>query len=153
MKTFLRWVQSLTPLPHLICADCGAPTLFSTLGRTEDKVGRWGKEQYRRKKCWSPSLSPFISVSLFPPSLLVIQYADCSSTENWLPRYAAWPIYHIDQLIKKSDVHRRLDRNMHMREIMTICTFWQEQAAPTTQRLSLADMAILLTWFCNIWSA
>lgn len=33
-----------------------------------------------------------------------------------------------------------------MREIMTIRTFWQEHAAPTTQRLSLADLLGFVTY-------
>lgn len=49
------------------------------------------------------------------PSPPVVQRADSSSTENRLPRYAAWPIYHIDQLVRKSDVHGRLAVNAQTR--------------------------------------
>ena len=47
-----REKKSVRLLFCLICADCGAANPFNTLGRTEDRVGRWGwgKEQYRRKK-------------------------------------------------------------------------------------------------------
>lgn len=96
------------------------------------------------------SLSLFsLSVSL-PFCLPLIQCADCFRTENGLPRYSAWPIYHIDQLMKKSDVHRRLARNVRVRDIMIFCTLWQRRGALAAQRLSLADMVIFLTWPCDV---
>lgn len=149
MEILLKRVKCAPLLFCLIRADCRALMPSNTLGRTEDRVGRWGwaKEQYRRNKkvLISLSLSPSISVSL-ALSLPLIQYADCFCTENRLPRYSAWPIYHIDQLIKKSDVHRRLARTVRMREITIFCTFWQRHGARAAQRWRLADTVILLTW-------
>ena len=80
------------------------------------------------------SLYLCLPLPFLPPS-----HADCFCTENSLRRYSAWPIYHIDQFIKKLDVHRRLPKNVPTRKN-------RDFFAPSER----ADMVILPTWPCDI---
>lgn len=60
-----------------------------------------------RKKCWSPSHS------LFPSPSFSFRMLTVFVQKNWLPRYSAWPIHHIDRLTKELDTHRRLAGTAH----------------------------------------
>ena len=150
MKIQIKSVNSVPLLFCLIRADCGAPNPFNTLGRREWVDEAEGRTIQKKKKCWSLSLSFRFCLSL-PFSLSLIQYADCFCTENWLPRYSAWPIYHIDQLIKELDIHWRLARNVRMRAIMIFLHLpWYTTWCFRCSKVKSCCVVILLSWLCNI---